>query len=94
MKKLILTIAIAVTGMVSQAQTKPFTSNVVLHNRVYESAHKNKDKSADQATGEFFKDAKGGLWPVYKSASGKLYALRTSTKTGKTYKQYLNTSAQ
>lgn len=42
-------------------------------------------KAAQVAT---FTDSKGKAWPVYKSASGRLYALRVS-KNGNTYKMYL-----
>lgn len=42
-------------------------------------------KSVQVAT---FTDSKGNVWPVYKSASGRLYALRTS-KIGNSYKMYI-----
>jgi len=37
----------------------------------------------------YFTDPKGNKWPVYKTSTGRIYALRTS-KNGKQYKQYLN----
>lgn len=46
-------------------------------------------KTADINTGKTFTDVKGGVWPVYQTKSGRVYALRTS-KTGNTYKQYLD----
>jgi hypothetical protein len=42
-----------------------------------------------QSTGKTFTDAKGVKYPIMQSIRGKLYIVRTS-KTGKTYKQYLN----
>ena len=39
-------------------------------------------------TGKTFTDAKGNKYPVYESAKGKIFIIRTS-KTGKTYNQYL-----
>jgi hypothetical protein len=41
-----------------------------------------------QSTGKTFTDAKGNIYPIMQSIRGKLYIVRTS-KTGKTYKQYL-----
>lgn len=46
-----------------------------------------KVKSADSTTGKTFTTA-SGVYPVYQSARGKLYILRTS-KNGNVYKQYL-----
>ena len=40
-------------------------------------------------TGKTFTDSKGKVYPVYRSARGKYYVIRTSRKTGKQYKQYL-----
>ena len=42
-----------------------------------------------QPTARTFTDLKGNVYPVYKSASGKLFVIRTSKKTGKQYKSYL-----
>lgn len=89
MKKLLLSIALMVAAIAAQAQIKAFSTAVTLNAGVYESANKRDTTSKDQLTGEFYKDAKGKLWPVYKSANGRLYALRVSAKTGKEYKQYL-----
>lgn len=45
-------------------------------------------KPADENTGKTLTDMNGNVWPVYRTKSGKLYALRTS-KSGKVYRQYL-----
>ncbi|AGO49656.1 hypothetical protein Phi13:2_gp046 [Cellulophaga phage phi13:2] len=39
---------------------------------------------------KFTIDIKGTSYPVFKSSRGSLYILRTSKKTGKEYKQYIN----
>ena len=43
----------------------------------------------DKPTGSTYTDSKGVKYPVYKSVNGNLYIIRTSRKTGNTYKQYL-----
>ena len=45
------------------------------------------DKGTD--TGKTFTDSKGTAYPVFKSAGGKLYYIRTSKQTGNDYKVYL-----
>lgn len=50
--------------------------------------HQLKGTADTTATGKTFTDAKGSLYPVYKSSTGKLFVLRTS-KAGNVYKQYL-----
>jgi hypothetical protein len=51
---------------------------------------KDSTKTTDMQTGNTFTDAKGNVWPVYQTKSGRVYALRTS-KNGINYKQYLDT---
>lgn len=46
--------------------------------------------AAPVATGKTFTTSKGETFPVYKSAKGRFFVLRTSKKSGKEYKQYLN----
>lgn len=46
-------------------------------------------KKADQLTGRYFTIKSGERFPVYRSAHGKLYVIRTSKKTGNQYRQYL-----
>lgn len=40
------------------------------------------------ATGKTYTDADGKAWPVYTTANGKTFALRTSKKTGNPYRFY------
>ena len=40
-------------------------------------------------TGYHYFDAKGIRYPIYMSSKGKCFIWRTSSKTGKRYKQYL-----
>lgn len=51
--------------------------------------HAVKTEQKAEPTGKTFTDAKGNVYPVMKSAKGKLFIVRTSEKTGKTYNQYL-----
>lgn len=50
-----------------------------------------KKSHEDKPTGKTFTNAKGEEFPVYESANGKFYVLRTSKETGNVYKQYLKT---
>lgn len=54
----------------------------------YYSAKAIKDSSQIK-TGNTFTDSKGKIWPVYKTKTGRVYALRTS-KSGKQYRYYLD----
>jgi len=40
-------------------------------------------------TGKTFEDKKGVVYPIFKSGKGKFFIVRTSAKTGNTYKQYI-----
>lgn len=40
-------------------------------------------------SGYYYFDAKGIRYPIYMSSKGKCFILRTSSKTGKQYRQYL-----
>ena len=51
-----------------------------------------KAKSIETKTGKTYTDSKGNKYPVYLTSTGREVILRTSAKTGKEYKQYLNTS--
>lgn len=46
-------------------------------------------KSNAQQTQYTWKDSKGNEYPIYISASGSCYVIKTSKKTGKEYKSYL-----
>jgi len=52
----------------------------------------NSDSSAVKAvnTGKTFEDKKGTIYPIFKSGKGKFFIVRTSAKTGNTYKQYIS----
>lgn len=41
-------------------------------------------------TGKTFTTSKGEVFKVWKSSKGRFFVLRTSKKSGKEYKQYLN----
>ena len=47
------------------------------------------NSSAPIPTGFEWTDSKGNKYPIYISASGSCYVFKTSSKTGKEYKQYL-----
>lgn len=42
-----------------------------------------------QLTDYTWKDSKGNVYPIYISSSGSCYIIKTSSKTGKEYKQYM-----
>lgn len=53
-------------------------------------ADKAKSHEAKPATKTAYVYSKGGVdYPVYQSAKGALFIIRTSAKSGKEYKQYL-----
>lgn len=43
----------------------------------------------DRDTGFTYRDSKGESLPIYMSRTGSCYVIRTSKKTGKTYRAYL-----
>lgn len=47
------------------------------------------DTIAGEPTGKYLTVKDGTRYPVYLSATGRYYIVRTSKKTGKQYKQYL-----
>ena len=49
------------------------------------------DSSAVKAvnTAKTVEDKKGTIYPIFKSGKGKFFIVRTSAKTGNTYKQYI-----
>lgn len=46
-------------------------------------------KGCEKSTAKY-RDSRGNTWPVYKSKSGKIFALVTSQKSGKQYRKYLD----
>ena len=56
----------------------------------YQQSNSNKiAKDSVTFTGYHYFDAKGIRYPIYMSSKGKCFIIRTSSKTGKQYKQYL-----
>lgn len=47
------------------------------------------EKDTATLTGYYYQTADGTKYPIYISSKGKCFILRTSSKTGKQYKQYL-----
>jgi hypothetical protein len=59
-------------------------------NTFYQQSNSNKiAKDSVTFTGYHYFDSKGVRYPIYMSSKGKCFIIRTSLKTGKTYKQYL-----
>lgn len=48
----------------------------------------------DTDTGYLWQDKSGETYPIYMSQKGSLYIIRTSKKTGKPYRQYLDKEIQ
>ena len=59
-------------------------------NTFYQQSNSNKiEKDSAVFSGYHYFDAKGIRYPIYISSKGKCFIWRTSSKTGKQYKQYL-----
>jgi mitochondrial fission protein ELM1 len=85
MKKVILIIALAISSIsYSQTVKQDASGNYIVVKR-----DSTARKSEAISTGKTFTDAKGTQHPVYKSKTGKLFIVKTSQKTGKTYNYYL-----
>lgn len=84
MKHLFLAALLLVTGAAS-AQKR---SNVVLDKTTgnFHAVKAQRDTAA--ATGRYYVDKAGNMWPVYRSPKGRLFALRVS-KNGKPYRFYI-----
>jgi len=81
--------AVAVSPAASiQGAVKPANA-IVDANGNYQAVTHKKVASEQSNTGKTFTDTKGKVYPVYKSATGKLYYIRTSANTGNDYKVYL-----
>jgi hypothetical protein len=89
MKKVILSVAFLIG--ISAATFAQQKANVSLQGNVYKALPK-KDTATAKATGRYYVDRKGNMWPVFESNNGKLFALRTSA-AGKQYKYYIKPSA-
>lgn len=59
-------------------------------NTFYQQSSSSKiEKDSAVFTGYHYFDTKGVRYPIYMSSKGKCFIWRTSSKTGKPYKQYL-----
>lgn len=59
-------------------------------NTFYQQSNSNKiEKDSAVFSGYHYFDTKGIRYPIYMSSKGKCFIIRTSSKTGKQYKQYL-----
>ena len=83
MKRIIITAALLIAAFTIQAQNarKDATGNYTAINHA---------KEPGKATGKTFTDTKGTVYPLFESAKGKLYYMKTS-KAGNVYKAYLKT---
>ena len=70
-------------GLAANAQT--YTRN----GNTFTSAKSVKAKAEPTKTKFTWKDSKGKEYPVYISAKGSCFVIKTSSKTGKEYKNYL-----
>ena len=77
---LLLVLAI---GLAANAQTYTRSGNT------FASAKSVKAKAEPVKTKFTWKDGKGKEYPVYISAKGSCFVIKTSSKTGKEYKNYL-----
>lgn len=92
MKKLLFAAVVAllsVTGASAQDKVKKVSASVVMDaqgnfRQVSPSA------APGKVTGRTFTTSKGEVLQVLESSKGRLYVVRTSKKSGKEYKQYLN----
>lgn len=86
MKKAMFLFAMMFAALTSHAQT-----NVKQDSKGNFYAIKSSTSTAakDAPTGKTYKDTKGQIFPVYKSVKGKLYVIKSSAKTGNTYRFYL-----
>lgn len=81
MKKLIFcALLLLFGGGVSTAQT--WQGNTIV-------ASQNKRESKAEKTPYNYKDSKGKVYPVFISKSGSCFIEKTSSKSGKQYRQYL-----
>jgi uncharacterized lipoprotein NlpE involved in copper resistance len=78
MKKLIVTIAVALFSIVGVNAQKITTDA----NGNYVAVKSERVKAEAKETGKTFTDAKGNVFPVLQSANGKLFVIKTSKNTG------------
>ena len=91
MKKVIVTLLINVflsSVIYAQSLSIPSTGVVKRNGNTFIASTKS-NKSTIQQTQYTWKDSKGIEYPIYISASGSCYVIKTSKKSGKEYKCYL-----
>lgn len=81
----LLTLLLLVLAMGLAANAQTYTRN----GNTFTSAKSVKTKAEPVKTKFTWKDSKGKEYPVYISSKGSCYILKTSSKTGKEYKNYL-----
>ncbi len=83
MKRVFLILSLTIAGLACHAQNAKQDAS-----GNYVAVSKAKDTTYTP-TGKTYTDSKGVVYPVLITATGKVFVMRTSKKTGKTYKQYL-----
>jgi hypothetical protein len=83
MKRVFLILSLAISASCYSQNVKQDASG----NYIAVSAQR--DSATATPTGKTFTDSKGISYPVYMTAKGKLFVMRTSKNTGKQYKYYL-----
>lgn len=66
-----------------------YAQSVVRSGNTFTTTKVSKPKAEPTKTKFTWKDSKGVEYPIYVSASGSCFILKTSKKTGKEYRQYL-----
>lgn len=84
MKKIIFIFAMIVCGiMTSNAQNYKIEGNTITSTKIA------RVKSEPIKTSFNYKDSKGNEYPIFMSSTGSCFVLKTSSKTGKEYRNYL-----
>ena len=78
-----------VSPALAQSGSERPANAVVDANGNYQAITHKTTASEQSNTGKTFTDSKGQVFPVFKSAAGKLYYIRTSKTSGNDYKVYL-----
>jgi len=81
------TVAVSPRASIQGAVKAP--NAIVDANGNYQAVTHKTQPSEQSNTGKTFTDSKGAVYPVFKSAAGKLYYIRTSKTSGNDYKVYL-----
>lgn len=84
---IVLVLAIIAISCVSDAQSNNFER----HDNTFVSKSKSRSKTEPTKTKYTWKDSKGNTYPVYISSNGSCFIIKTSAKTGKQYRNYLDT---